>query len=385
MTLWSPRVLLLVACTSAVGCAGAATSRAPDEPVMPFHVLVYAPGSALEVGKALPPAALGSAPGDADTTEMTYRADPEHFTRRLSERLDGIVFAVATPAAGAPGGEDRVTAAEAITLARQQGADLLLYCELTSSAPVTMERTSPISLNVLLWILGGPSIWVLDELTYDADARVEATLYDVAGSGQVSAVSAGQLARVADAPATFQGVETDFIDREGWQGLGSLGSYFATIFTSTFAVAKDNPHVEGVVTDAIERTLVEGVVDSIERRRMDLIRGRHMEDRAAISVRDVLARRTDGGRVVVTASVIIGLQGRETVMAGYRLEAGDATVEARVDEGALGVDAFGRPVRFYSIDDVLEDVPADVTSLRMILVAGARDRVSRSFTFRIDD
>jgi hypothetical protein len=381
---------------AAAGCSSTGPDRASDQPPMPFHVLVVTPVSLFDEELAaqvlFDEELAAQVPGDDATvvedetlTNMVYLADDDRLAGRLAERLDGAVFTQATVGRFDEESDGRPGPEGAVALGRDAGADLVLYCEVARRAPIHMERTSPVPLNVLLWLLGGPFIWTLDELTYSADAVVQTTLYDVEASTPASALSGATLARVADAPAAFEGVETDFIDREGWQGAGSIGSYFATIFTSTFAVAKENEHVEQVVTEEIERALVDGVIDGLERRRLELEGGRHMAGQAAIAVKEVAVTRLPGGEVVVDLAVLLGLQGQQTVMAGYRLQAGEQVLEQRFEAGEDVIDSFGRPSLRYRVAALLPDVPADIDTLRVTLVAGARDRVARSFTFRIDD
>ena len=375
-------------------CAGCASPGATDQLVdgrLPFHVAVVgvavqsdlaaddAGGAAGGMENDAPDGPDGrEETGEAGEPAMLLKADSRLLSTLLARELAERAFTRATaivspPSKGLEGLRQAVV---------DSGADMVLLCQLDYAEPIHYERTSPVLLNLGLFLVGGPFIWLIDEYTYYAQAELTVNLYDLGGVDTTGANPGDPAAQILAAETSFNGVETDFMDRVSLGSKGAATAYLASVFTSTFLVGHEGDEVAALVSQQALSTLGQQVADLVLAQRNDVLRA-ESEARLAEITLDTLQVTYDGLNYVdVNAQVTVLGEGEEAKLSRCQVEIGGRVENWNLGEGAA-VGEGPSAGRRYEIRILIPDVDEREDTLRLALMGGADSRVLRTYTLAI--
>jgi len=388
------------------GCAGIGLGEQPVDRRIPFHVAVVGrveisppvslPEAAASVEitpNAVAPVAhpnpveLASAPVDTslddlfEATTMRMSIDSRLLSAIVARELAEHAFTRVTPISSSSG-ERAVTDPQLSRSLRESGADLVMFCELDYQPEISYARTSPVSLNLLLFYLGGPFIWVLDEYTYRAKAELRVSLHDLGGVDRKQVRPGDPRSRIFEAQAEFPGVETDFIDRVGWDPETEVSSYVASLFTSTFLVGQESDGIAALVSQEALSSLGSQVAEALVAQRDDVLRAGSEAQLANIDVVTLDVTYDGASFVGIDANLILRSGSVIDRLNGCRIEIGGRTEEWSLKEG-VPVDKDASGGHRYQLSVLIPDIDPDVPSFRLILMGGKGDRVARTYTFAI--
>ncbi|MFT7463464.1 MAG: hypothetical protein ACI9EF_001808 [Pseudohongiellaceae bacterium] len=366
-----PKIFGLLLAWVCVGCA-TSSGIAADSGRLPFHVAVVG------VSRG-PAAAVAGANGETPPPlAMRFRANSRLLSTVLAQELVNGAFTRASvifvdPSTGLSGLH---------TAVRQSGADMVLLCQLDYEPEIRYERTSPTLLNVGLFLVGGPFIWLIDEYSYYAQASLKANLYDLSGVDTETLNPGDPQAQILATEMSFAGIETDFLDRVPLNSLGDASSYVASLFTSTFLVGQEGDDVADMVSLKALSTMGAQLADQLLGQRELVLNAGSPARLAEMSLAGVEVSRDDLNFVDIRAQVTLFSAGGKEQLSRFRMEIG-----RRVEEWELGL---GVPVGQgtsaglrYDIHLLIPDVEQNVATFRMTFMGGAEDRSLRSYTLAV--
>lgn len=369
-------------------CAGCASPGVTDQLVsgrLPFHVAV--------VGVAVQndPTADGESGAaedvkndadretmDASEQAMLLKADNRLLSTLLARELAERAFTRAT-AIVSPPSEGLEGLRQAVV---DSGADMVLLCQLNYGSPIHYERTSPVLLNLGLFLVGGPFIWLIDEYTYYAQAELTVSLFDLGGVGSTGANPGDPAAQILAAETSFAGLETDFIDRVSLGSKGAATSYLASLFTSTFVVGQEGDEVAAMVSAQALSALGTQVSDLVLARRDDVLRAESQARLAEITL-DSLKVTYDGLNYVdINAQVTVHGGGDEARLSHCLVDIGGRVEDWKLGQGVV-VGEGPSAARSYEIRLLIPDVDEGQDTFRLALLGGADKKLLRTYTMAI--
>ena len=337
-----------------------------EQQTLPFHVAVVPPPPAL-VGTASP----GEHPGEP--SELALALTAGDVARAMSEGLDEYCFArvTALEETGAEEQDAFVRQSALLEEAVASGADLIVEFGLRFDREVYRSASSTSWLNYPLFLFAGPSHWFVADQTYHADVELTAAVYDVqallAGEGALGDPSA----RVLLSVARFTEAELDFTDRAE-SGTDYVRALVVPSAWLAHETAEASAELEAAIVEQLRTRLVQGV----QSRRDELVRAAEVAP-AFLEPEDV-AIESDGEELVVRGLVHLREGALTHRVHAVHLDAGAGEVVVEPVSAEATVEghraaAFEARVPRASGGGVL----------RLRVVAGARDRYVRTYTFPV--
>ncbi len=315
---------------------------------------------------------------EASEPPMLLKADNRLLSTLLARELAERAFTRATaivspPSQGVEGLRQAVV---------ESAADMVLLCQLNYAEPIHYERTSPVLLNLGLFFVGGPFIWLIDEYTYYAQAELTVSLFDLGGVGAAGATPGDPAAQIMAAETSFAGIETDFMDRVSFSSSGAASAYLASLFTSTFVVGQESDDVAAMVSARALSTLGAQVSELVLAQRDGVLRAESPARLAEITL-DSLQVTYDGLNMLdIDAQITVHGTGDEARLTHCLVD-----IDGRVEDWKLaqGVVVGEGPsaARRYEIRLLIPDVDEGEDTFRMALLGGADKTLLRTYTMAI--
>jgi len=321
---------------------------------LPFHVAI-APMPTPDVGTTTPGELAG------EPTDLRLELDAELVRERLAETLEEFCFErVSLLAAGAS------TAADA---ARSIDADLVLAVGLRYDPEVYRGRTSVFWLNIPVFFVMTPAVWLLPDNIYFADVELEVELSDLNALEGAFDGPAFEAARMIATSSRFNGVELDFLERTVTFKERALGFIWPSGY-----LARETDTVQAKLHEHVTAALCTQVARDLQGRQDDLVLAPAV---APVHIDPQLSIERRGDRLDVAGSVHID-------EAAIRLRA----IEFEAGSERVATKAFDASTKSgpHSFDFSVSVPYSDrARYLRLECEAGTRDRFFRSYTFRIPD
>ncbi|MFT4538298.1 MAG: hypothetical protein ACI841_001992 [Planctomycetota bacterium] len=264
------RLLLILTLIASVSCQS--SQKVSSEP-LPFRVALIP----VATGKMLP----GEVNEDYTQTEFKLALNSERISKLLNESLDKRAFTSsilldipATRDASFSTGKDKGINRALVQAAIDAGADLILRPVLRYDPTIYTATNDRFWPNVLLFLMGGPMTWTLNDRSYYLDAQLDTEVYDLGPfRNNPDTTELGNLNfRIADGRGKLNEVALDFIDRAD----GNIGSYALSMLIPSGFLSKETEAVKArLEVEAVER-LSEEIVQSIHENRDVIIRAENI-------------------------------------------------------------------------------------------------------------
>ena len=251
---------------SLVGCASA---RRQESAPLPFRVALIP----VETDPSLdsePREGLGA-------TELSLALDGERISQLLNRALDERCFSSSVLLAGPDPAESTDFASWSrerrneywVAAAERAGADMIVHPVLGYDPAVYTATNDRFWPNVLLFLLGGPMTWVMNDRSYFVNAKLETEVFDLNPfrSSQVARLSDANF-RLLEEARSLNEVTLDFIDRAD----GNLGSYALSVLVPSGFLAKETEAVKRHLETQIIERLCADIVQSIRERGGQLVK-----------------------------------------------------------------------------------------------------------------
>ena len=367
---------LALSSSVAFGCA---TGRAPRVATMPFHLAVIPPEIVSEES------ATGNLEGK--DTELLLDLEETEISQGLREALGKAGFTRVSLLAYPSG----ISAAEFSSWERDRQdehwvgsagevqADLLLDGTLRYQPAVRTARNDKFALNFVLFSLGGPATWWVNDRAYSVDVRFKGSLHDVAPllDEERGATLDNNRARVVDMGRELEEVNLDFRDRAG----GSLGRYALSLVWPAGLLSVETEAAK----EAIEAEIVAGIsrsfADELQDRREELIRAGQLVDFQPEDLKVIWGPNGLGlqGAVVLQAEEQDRLGSLSyRVGSGQFIEASFGRVSQDATEGRRG------PLKRFEVDVALMNLTEpDPEFVQVEVRDSTRDENVRTFTYPV--
>jgi len=304
-------------------CAGAP----PEEPLdLPFHVGMMPVEVAL-VGELTPDAESG----ERETFEITIPAlrlqeairqalEANCFTQvtllPVKEQGDWKSWQSFKPPSEDPADWDEYTEeAYWVAAAESSKADILLDCQVQYTGQVDHETTGAFSYNLLLFLLGGPFCYWVDDHEYRSPVDVSAIFYDTsaASSALRSAADSRYESEINVCAVEFESEDYDFVDRNG----DDLGMYALSLVCPSGFLRED--------TDPVRKQLVDDIIADISQKLAEQVRQERdviLDARRQVNFTCDLDGTADRGPFVVKRAIdgTIQIRGDFVVRTDQRVE-----------------------------------------------------------------
>src|SRR5688572_17796002 len=246
------RLLALVLLPFTGACAS--SQRAPEGPLLPFHVALI-PTEVHDTSKltATPSEPVYATPlPDADGDDMRLDLSTAAMSRALRDELArAFVRTTLLELPPAPSPLDGMGAAEREEYwqerARAAGADLLVRTRLIFDPAIDGERNEKFWLNLPLFLLGGPMCYFVGDRSYEVSARLQAEVFDAS----VGHAKLGDFALLT-IPLYVESSEQDlrFLDRAD-----GAGDYAISLLVPAGLLARETSDIESEMEERLPRAL----------------------------------------------------------------------------------------------------------------------------------
>ena len=315
---------------------------------------------------------------------VKLRLDQRALAARIAEELDDRVFTVATllplPEGVSPkalsGWETEARDAYWISAADAAGVDVLLEWEASFPRHVTQGINEKFWLNLPLFLLGGPACWFVNDRSYQVEARLHATFFDLPPllAGVTTLQEGGS--RLGEIDVRIEEAQLDFLDRAG----KSAAWITASFFVPPGLLAKSSESAERGLSEALAQRFAQGLADRVEDDPGRILRAEQVVDyyltagsRAEWSAEgtwfegEVLVRLGDGAR-----------------LEEWELEGGGVSVRAEGGVGEPAPDVGSQRDRYlrHRLRLLLPGAERSET-VRLHLHAGGRNPTSRTYTLAV--
>ena len=256
-----------------------------------------------------------------------------------------------------------------IDIAARNGVDLLVELDLRCRRELWRSSNSNSWLNVPLFFLFGPAMYILKDQDYAADVELTTTIYDCTTIASEESELGDQVGRLLTSQSHFTGSSLRFGDR-----IDSRFEYLYSLLVPTGFLARDTESVGSRVSDDVVQDLARQVVLGVQARRADLLHADHVSP-VEILPETVDVRRGGSNDVNVRGRVRMHGSGYAGDLHVVRLRAGNEVATA-VFEPAAGPGG-AREYRFEG------SLPSPEEHVQVEFVVGERDRLQRSYTFPV--
>jgi hypothetical protein len=358
--------------------AGCASQRAREEPPLPFHVAVI-PFTADEVRDP-------GAPAGGEHRGFRLALDPDLVSKAVVAGLDGSCFSRATlidyPKDVSREAFESLSASERdaywVRACEAAGADLVLECELAYSPKLHSGHNEKFWMNLPLFLLGGPACYFVDDVSYQGDAHLYGSLFDLNAIRADHATLEDGRAQILRLESRFQDTSLDFMDRAG----GNVGLFAASILVPAGLLSHESGSAERKVSAAVSADLARGLARSVrdgahEILVADRLAGFHLDPRSSVEIR---------GHLLHFRGEAVLRRNEQERMESYSIRLGSHTASGEFGDAApdpADTTRRARDLRFPFEADVELDPTA--RSLEIQLVAAGASPGVRTFTILLPE
>lgn len=374
------------------GCAGLARQETPP---LPFHVALIPVRTAAVALRPppppLPPLDPEAPPREPPPPPLRLTIDGPLATAACAAALAQRCFVQVSALDYPEGVSAEQFAAERTprqqeawwieqALARQ--ADLVLRCEMRYDEVVESETNGLFVPNLVLFALGGPFCYFLDDRDYDVRAEFDCEFFDVAAlsGARGAAPIAPQLDRrlaLLDPRLKPRPCALDFVDRTAG---ASTSFYLASLLVPAGLLCQRAGQVREEVTAALVAQLCADLAEEIVAKRERLLAP---ATRAPFRLEPEVAfraRRTDAGQLEVAGEVLLSPRDGVDRLHAWSVAAGGALVRAPMPPPAVE----GESLRYRLALQLPAPTDAAARTVQVVVTDATRDRFARTFTVPIE-